>query len=110
MPADSTCRPKRSLPADDTDTMIVKNISKGMELAVQVFIDRPDWPLLLPARKLPLQWQQSPVRLVGSTLTQIETEHIPVKVLSFNVIKPTLGALAKGKYPHTVLIQRHGHT
>jgi len=38
--------------------------------------------------------------------TQIECEHIPVKVLYFNVIKPTLVALANGKYSLTGAVMR----
>ena len=40
-----------------------------------------------------------PGALTGSTLAQIETEKEPVKVLSFNGIRPTPGALANGSYP-----------
>lgn len=79
-----------------------------MELAVKECIARPDLTIAATGKETAAAVAAIPGALGGST--QIETEHIPVKVLSFHVIKSPVDALAKGKYLHTELKQGHGHT
>lgn len=86
-------------PAGDTDTSIVKNISKDMERAVKTAQDRPYMIMAVTDQEAVELVAKTPGALGGTTLVQIETEKDPVKVLSFNGSKPTLDALAKGSYP-----------
>lgn len=88
-------------PAGDTDTMIVKNISKEMEQAVKASNSRPDMIIAVTDQEAADAVAKIPGALGGSTLVQIETEKHPLKTLSFNGITPTLDALAKGSYPLT---------
>ena len=86
-------------PTGDTDTAIVKNISKEMEQAVKASNSRPNMILAVTDQEAAENVAIIPGALGAATLTQIETEDQPVKVLSYNGIKPTVDALAKGKYP-----------
>lgn len=86
-------------PAGDTDTMIVKNISKEMEQAVNASHARPDMVIAVTDQEAADAVAKIPGALGGTTLAQIETEKHPLKMLSFNGITPTLDALAKGRYP-----------
>jgi phosphate transport system substrate-binding protein len=86
-------------PAGDTDTAIVKNISKEMEQAVKASSSRPDMIVAVTDQEAADAVARIPGAFGGTTLAQTETEDHPVKLLSFNGITPTLGALAKGSYP-----------
>jgi phosphate transport system substrate-binding protein len=86
-------------PAGDTDTVIVKNISKEMERAVKASNARPEMIVAVTDQEAADAVAKIPGAIGGATLTQIETENNSVKVLSFNGSKPTLDALAKGSYP-----------
>ncbi len=86
-------------PAGDTDTMIVKSISKEMEQSVIASKTRPDMVIAVTDQEAADAVAQIPGALGGTTLAQTETEKHPVKVLSFNGIKPTLDSFAKGNYP-----------
>ena len=86
-------------PAGDTDTSIVSSISNGMEQAVKAANARQNMILAVTDQEAADMVSKTPGSLGGATLAQIETEKHPVKVLSFNGIKPTSDALAKGIYP-----------
>lgn len=86
-------------PTGDTDTMIVKSISREMEQAVNVSNSQSEMILAVTDQEALDAVAKIPGALGGTTLTQIETEKHPVHVLSFNGIKPTLGAMAQGSYP-----------
>ncbi len=86
-------------PAADADTMIIKTISKEMEQAVAAFHARPNMLIAVTDQESADLVAKIPGAMGGSTLTQVETEKIPVKVLSFNGIMPSLDALDKGRYP-----------
>lgn len=88
-------------PAGDTDTAIVKNISKEMEQAVKASNTRPDMIVAVTDQEAADAVARIPGALGGTTLAQTETEENPVKVLTFNGIRPTLDALTKGSYPLT---------
>ena len=85
-------------PAGDTDTTIVSSISKGMEQAVKAANARQNMILAVTDQEAVDMVSKTPGALSGATLAQLETEKHPVKVLSFNGIKPTSDALAKGRY------------
>lgn len=70
-----------------------------MEQAVKASNSRPDMIMAVTDQEAAENVSIIPGALGASTLAQIETEDQPVKVLSFNGIKPTVDALAKGKYP-----------
>lgn len=86
-------------PAGDTDTRIVKSISRGMEQAVNASNSRSEMILAVTDQEAADAVAKIPGAIGGTTLTQIETEKHPVHVLSFNGIKPTLGAMIQGSYP-----------
>jgi phosphate transport system substrate-binding protein len=86
-------------PAAETDTKIVQNISKSMEQAVIVSNTRPDMIIAVTDQETVDSVAKIPGALGGTTLAQLETEKPPLKVLSFNGIKPSLDALAMGRYP-----------
>ncbi|GFE56987.1 substrate-binding domain-containing protein [Geobacter sp. AOG1] len=86
-------------PAGDTDTTIVSSISKGMEQAVKAANARQTMILAVTDQEAVDMVSKTPGALSGSTLTQIETEKHPVKVLSYNGIKPTSETLATRSYP-----------
>lgn len=85
-------------PAADTDTMIIKNISKEMEQAVAAFHARPNMLIAITDQESADLVAKIPGAMGGSTLTQVETEKSSVKILSFNGLMPNLDALDKGRY------------
>jgi phosphate transport system substrate-binding protein len=88
-------------PATETDTAIVKNISKEMEQAVIASNVRPDMIMAVTDQEAADAVAKIPGALGATTLAQLETEKRPLKMLSFNGLTPTLGALATGRYPLT---------
>lgn len=86
-------------PPGDTDTTIVKNISTAMEKAVNAASNRRNMIIAVTDQEAADIVAKTPGALGGTTLSQTVTEHYPVKTLSFNGIKPTLAALARGSYP-----------
>ena len=86
-------------PTGDTDSIIVKNISKNMEQAVLAASARPDMLMAVTDQEAADYVAKIPGAFSGATLSQVETEDIAVKILSFNGITPTLANLAKGSYP-----------
>jgi phosphate transport system substrate-binding protein len=86
-------------PWGDTDTAIVKAVSKEMEQALKSANGRPDMIMMVTDQEAAEAVAKIPGALGSSTLAQIETERHPLNVLSFNGIKATPAALANGNYP-----------
>lgn len=86
-------------PTGDTDTMIVRTISKEMDQAVKASRVRPDMIVAVTDQEAAAAVERIPGALGATTLAQRETEDDSVKLLSFNGITPTLDALATGRYP-----------
>lgn len=86
-------------PEGDTDTMILRSISKGMERGVTASNSRPNMILAVTDQEAVDTVVNTPGALGASTLAQVETEKEQVKVLSFDGVRPTAAALAKGSYP-----------
>lgn len=86
-------------PLGDTDTMIIKSASKGMERALKVANSRPDMIVAVTDQEAAEAVAKIPGALGAATLAQIKSELPAVKVLSYNGVTPTLAALAKGSYP-----------
>lgn len=86
-------------PLGDTDTAIVKTVSKKMEQALKNANARPDMIRMVTDQETAEAVAKIPGALGGSTLAQIETEKHPLNVLSFNGSPATLAALTKGTYP-----------
>jgi len=86
-------------PDNDTDTKIVKEISAAMEHAVKAAAARPGMLFAVTDQEC----DEDLARIIGalgpSTLTEIITEKKLLQVFSFNGVKPTVKALAEGKYP-----------
>jgi phosphate transport system substrate-binding protein len=88
-------------PASDTDSIIIGTISTKLEQAVKAASVRHDMIMEVTDQEAAEAVSKIPGALGASTIAQIETEKLPLKVLSFNGITPTLDALAAGRYPVT---------
>lgn len=86
-------------PAGDTDTGIVKAISKGMEQAVNTANARQHMIVAVTDQEAADAVAKIPGALGGSTLAQVATEVRPLRVLTLNGIAPTLATLDNGRYP-----------
>lgn len=86
-------------PVGDTDSTLVKRISKGMEQAVNAANARPNMIMAVTDQETADTVAKTPGALGTSTLVQHETEKSPVKLLAFNGVRPSLDSLAKGSYP-----------
>lgn len=88
-------------PTGDTDTTIVKGISKEMEHAVKAANSRPDMIIAVTDQEAADAVAKIPGAIGTTTLAQTRTETHPLKVLSFNGVPPTIESFASGRYPLT---------
>jgi phosphate transport system substrate-binding protein len=86
-------------PENEADTLLLKTISNNMEQAVTFAQTRPDMIIAVSNQESDDAVAKIPGAFGGSTLTQIETEKRPVKILSFNGIIPSLDSVSGGGYP-----------
>jgi len=86
-------------PETDQDTRLVKSISPGMARAVDVALAREGMILAATDVESDETVAKTPGALGASTLTQLMTGKLPMKMLSFNGVKPSLKAIADGTYP-----------
>ena len=86
-------------PKNDSDTALVQRISPALDQALQKALSRPGMVSALTDQDSLDDIGRMPGSLGGATLTEIMTEHRPVRVLSFNGVKPTLENLSNGSYP-----------
>jgi phosphate transport system substrate-binding protein len=86
-------------PDTDTDTLIIKAISPALAEAAATASKRPGMIYAVTDQDC----DEAVMKTVGavgpSTLTEIITEKRAVHVFSFNGVKPSVKALADGKYP-----------
>jgi phosphate transport system substrate-binding protein len=83
----------------ETDTLILKKMSPGMEKAVTAARAVPGHLEALTDQDNADMLVATPGVFGASTLTQIMSEKRALKVLSFNGVKPDGEALANNKYP-----------
>lgn len=91
-------------PAADFDTEIAKKISPEMSKAVDAIVSRPGMLTAVTDQDATNTIQRTPGAIGFSTLGQVITERLPLKVLSINGVPPSTGTLSKGSYrPNKVL-------
>jgi len=86
-------------PEDDTDTVILKNISPEMERSVKIALAREGMIFKVTDQESSEAVARTAGAFGASTLTQIITEKLPLNILSFNGVKPGVATLADGSYP-----------
>jgi phosphate transport system substrate-binding protein len=85
-------------PKNDASTMIIQNISKGLEQALDELSTHPEMIMGVTDQEAADAIEKVPGSLGEVSLSQISTENISVKLLTFNGVKPTIDNLVKGNY------------
>lgn len=85
-------------PIIDTDTRIISSISPGMAQALKAARARKGHIVAVTDRESIEAIASTPGAIGTSTLTQIATEKLPLKVLTFDGAVPNLTSLASGSY------------
>ncbi|HEX9019867.1 MAG TPA: substrate-binding domain-containing protein [Nitrospirota bacterium] len=88
-------------PATDVDTVLVRNISLEMDKAVDAVFTREGMLSALTDQQNAEVLEKTPGSFGFSTLTQIATENLELKVLSLDGVRPSLKTLMNGSYPLT---------
>ncbi|MCM0081408.1 substrate-binding domain-containing protein [Geomonas sp. Red32] len=86
-------------PFNDIDTAIIMGISRGMADSVEKAYSRPGMTIATTNEETISTLAATPGALGTVTLTELVALRHPLKVLSFDGIKPTLRHLAEGAYP-----------
>jgi len=86
-------------PEYDTDTHIVKRISPEMQEALERALSREGMSIAMTDQEAAEWVRRTPGAFGFSTLTQIISEGLPLKVLSYNGVVPSVRTLADGSYP-----------
>jgi phosphate transport system substrate-binding protein len=85
-------------PEEDIDTQIVKELSPEMKKAIEIAMSRKGMLIAITDQDATNTIQKTPGALGFSTLAQVITEKLPLKILSLNGVFPTAGALSNGSY------------
>ena len=85
-------------PEGDSDTKLLRSISPAMDQAVRSAIGRTGMNFAVTDQDSIEMVVKVPGSLGGATLSQIMTEKPPVKVLTYNGVKPDVKAMVKGRY------------
>jgi phosphate transport system substrate-binding protein len=85
-------------PEDETDTKIVKEISPEIRKALEAAMARPGMLVGITNQETTNIIEKTPGAFGFSSLAQVITEKLPLKILSFNGIFPSVGALSDGSY------------
>lgn len=85
-------------PETDSDTTVVKSISKGVEQALNIARSSKGKILAVTDQDCTDIVAKSEGSLGTSTLTQVVAEKLPLKVLAFDGAKPSLKAISDGTY------------
>jgi phosphate transport system substrate-binding protein len=86
-------------PESDTDTLIIKSISPLLREAAKTAASRRGMIYAVTDQDCDSALVTTPGAVGPSTLAEITTEKRAVNILSFNGVKPSVQALAQGKYP-----------
>lgn len=86
-------------PARETSSLIMKAISPHMEQAMAVALAREGMLFAATDQETADLVMKTPGSLGASTLLQITTEKLSMNILDLNDVRPTVRALAQGKYP-----------
>lgn len=85
-------------PEIETNTKIITAISPGMGQALKAAKARKEKIIAITDRENAEIVSTTPGSLGSSTLTQIATEKLPIKILSFEGVVPNLTSLSNGSY------------
>ncbi len=86
-------------PASDVDTSLLKDISPEMGRAVDAALSRTGMLTGINDQQNAELLEHTPGAFGFSTLAQVSTENPELKMLTWNGVRPSVQALAKGSYP-----------
>lgn len=86
-------------PREDADTLILRRLSPGMDLAVTASHNRPGMIVAITDPESYTTILKTPGSLGTSALNSIIGEKLPLTVLTLNGVKPSLNTVANGAYP-----------
>ena len=87
-------------PAGEASTKILESMSEDMKKAVQNSFKRSGLNIAANDQENDILIERLPGSFGGSTLCQIISENRKLNVLPLNGLKPSVSALASGKYPY----------
>ncbi len=85
-------------PETDTDTRIVSTLSPGMQQAMMSARNRKGKIIAATDGESAMAVAATPGAIGTSTLTQIATEKLPLKILAFDGVAPNLSSVSTGSY------------
>ena len=88
-------------PHGETDTTLLADLFPGMAQAIASARRRAEIPIAATDQDNVALAQRVPNALTGVTLTQLETEHVPLRVVAIDGITPTLASFESGAYRFT---------
>jgi len=86
-------------PRTDSDNVIIRNISDEMDRALEDALSRKGMLVGLTSQDSNLLIERTPGAMGTSTLTEWFAEKRSFRPLSLNGVKPSVAALAEGRYP-----------
>jgi phosphate transport system substrate-binding protein len=88
-------------PRSETDTALLGELFPGLSAAIEKARQRPEIPIAATDQDNLALALRMPGSLVGTTLTQIETEHRNLQVIALDGVAPTLANFESGAYKFT---------
>jgi len=85
-------------PEEESDTQIIKEFSPEIKKALETAMSRPGMLLGITNQDATNIIEKTPGAFGFSSLAQVITEKLPLKILSFNGIFPSAGTLSDGSY------------
>lgn len=98
-PDGSQIRPVMRQTGDDNSRQI-KNISPALDKALSAAEQRPGMPFATNDQEAVDKTESVPGALVVTTLSQINSEHRPLRALTLDGVEPTVSNGVSGKYPY----------
>jgi len=86
-------------PQGDVDTLILRALSPGLDQAVSLSQVRPGMLMAVTDPEATALIARTQGALGAAGLASVLGEKLPLKVLTLNGVRPTLGTLASGTYP-----------
>ena len=85
-------------PEDESDTQILKEWTPEIKRALETAMSRQGMLIAISNQDTTNTIEKTPGAFGFSTLAQVITEKLPLKILSLNGIYPTVGTLSDGSY------------
>ncbi len=86
-------------PSSDTDSALLTELFPGMGEAIETARHRVEVPTAATDQDNAALAERTPGSLVGTTATQLKTEHRNLRIVPLDGIEPTLANFASGVYP-----------